>query len=455
MTIPANTIIQPGLLLSRCQHQRERSLLGRRARGNLTYAIGIADDGGVAVTDAASQIIDQVGHGPNGAFGEGQRLPTLTTNSNRGIERRPGGAAGHVDTNNNFNDFREITPGNPQNASSACLTPGSIAITASVSPSAVEAGQALTVFGLVFPGTVPASTGVQVVGNLSSVGGSATTPFADNGVAPDVVASDNIYTASVTVPPANPLGSQSLTLSVSDAQGRTASHTATVTVNPPAVIYLPHDIQGAGAMSPFPAGSAVTVRGVVTARKFNGFFVQTEVGMEDANLDTSEGLFVFVSGGAPAAAQVGRVVNVTGAVAEFVPGADPGSAPLTELSGVTAVVDLGSGTLPAPYELTSAELSDLGALDQLERFEGMRVHAASLMAMSGTGGFKSEANATATSDGTFFAVLTGQARPFREPGVESGYPVLPCAVGPATSRSSTATPSGCGSTRMRWSACPR
>ena len=51
-------------------------------------------------------------------------------------------------------------------------------------------------FGLVSPGTVPASTGVQVVGDLSGVGGSATAPFADNGVAPDLVASDNIYTAS-------------------------------------------------------------------------------------------------------------------------------------------------------------------------------------------------------------------------------------------------------------------
>ena len=62
-------------------------------------------------------------------------------------------------------------------------------------------------------------------------------------------------------------------------------------------------------------------------------------------------------------------------------------------------------------------MSDAGTLDQLERFEGMRVHAASLMAVSGTG-----------ADGAFYAVLTGQARPFREPGVESGYPVLPCAA---------------------------
>ncbi len=61
----------------------------------------------------------------------------------------------------------------------------------------------------------------------------------------------------------------------------------------------------------------------------------------------------------------------------------------------------------------------------------MRVFAPSLTAVSGTDGTKSEANATSTSGGTFFAVLTGQARPFREPGVEVGYPVLPCAATPA------------------------
>jgi predicted extracellular nuclease len=427
--IPAGTIIPPGCFFLAVN--TAVSGYSGSVAGNLTYATGIADDGGVALTtNVMTQIVDQVGFGSNGAFGEGQRLTAVTTNVDRGFERRPGGGAGHVDTNDNATDFREITPGNPQNASSTCLTPGSIAITASVSPSPVEQGQSLTVFGLVFPGSVPTSTGVQVAGDLTAVGGSAATVLADNGVAPDVVAGDNIYTASVTVPAGNPLGAQSVTLSVSDAQGRTATHAASVTVNPPPVIYLPHEVQGNGAMSPFPAGTSVTVRGVVTARKFNGFFVQTEPGMEDADANTSEGLFVFVSGGAPAAAQVGHVVHVTGAVAEFVPGADPGSAPLTELSNVTAVIDLGPGAVPAPYELTSAELSDAGSLDQLERFEGMRVRVASLTATSGTGGNTSEANATSTSDGTFFAVLTGQARPFREPGVESGYPVLPCAVGP-------------------------
>ena len=34
------------------------------------------------------------------------------------------------------------------------------------------------------------------------------------------------------------------------------------------------------------------------------------------------------------------------------------------------------------------------------------------------------------SDGTFFATITGVARPFREPGVEAGYEGLPCVVAP-------------------------
>ena len=67
------------LLLPRCQQQRRPLLTRVGVTPNLTYATGFADDGGVALTDAALQIIDQVGHGGNGAFGEGQRLPTLGT----------------------------------------------------------------------------------------------------------------------------------------------------------------------------------------------------------------------------------------------------------------------------------------------------------------------------------------------------------------------------------------
>lgn len=419
VTITAGTIINPGCFYLVTNINPTEPYLGS-VPGNQSYGTGFADDGGVAVTTGAGQIVDQVGNGTNPlAYGEGQRLPAFVGNINKGVERRPGGTSGHVDTNNNAADFQDIFPANPQNASPAmCLTPANIAVTASASSPSVEQGQPLTVFGLVTPGTVPPSSGIQVAGDLSAIGGAALTPFADNGVSPDAVANDNVYSAEVVVPLGQPPGTQAITLTASDAQGRSASHTIDISVTQPAVMYVPHDIQGAGAASPMTLGDIVTVRGVVTARKSYGFFLQTEAGMEDADPNTSEGLFVFASGAPLAAAQTGHVVNVTGAVAEALPAADPASPSLTALNGVSFVFDAGTGAVPAPVELTSTELPADGTLDQLERFEGMRVHA-SLVAVSGTG-----------DDGAFYAVVTGQPRPFRQPGVESGYPVLSCAVGP-------------------------
>ena len=429
--IPANTIVGP-----HCYYLvANASLSGGNYTGgvapNLTFGggNGFADDGGVALTtNVTTQIIDQVGQGTApAAFGEGTRLPMLVTNVNRGIERRPGGNAGHIDTNNNFNDFQEIFPGRPQNSSN-CLVPQNIAITASAAAPSVPQGEDLVVFGLVVPGTVPPSSGVTVTGDLSALGGSASTTLFDDGLAPDLVANDGIYTTSVNVPLTNPLGPQAVTLSASDAQGRNATHTIPITVNPPAVVYLPHQVQGSGALSPLALGDSASVRGVVTARKSNGFFLQTDAGAEDGDPATSEGLFVFTAGAPPASVQVGRLMLVTGGVAELVSTTDMLSPSITALGGVVALFDLGPGTLAAPAVLTAADLSDAGTLDQLERFEGMRVTAPSLTAVSGTGSvFNGGAR---VSDGAFYAVSSGQARPFREAGVESGYEVVPCAVAP-------------------------
>ena len=434
-TIPANTVIPPGCYYLVANATVSTTLPGfvgpGRPTPNLTYANnGFGDEGGVAIATSllASGIVDQVGQGtaPN-AYGEGLRLTAanlppgvvLTTNVERGIERRPG-VNGHFDTDNNASDFEVKDVSTPRNADAGnCIQQVNLGVVASLPAPSVEQGQPLTVFASVSPATVPLSSGIGVTGDLSAVGGSSSTPFADNGVAPDMVANDQVFTAAVFVAPANPIGPRSMTVTATDAQSRQASHTITVNVTQPALIYLPHDIQGAGAVSPLAIGEPVMVRGVVTGRKLNGFFMQTEAGNEDSDANTSEGLFVLATGSQLAAAQVGHVVTVNGAVAELVPTTDLASPPVTAVSNVSTVLDLGAGPLPAPVALTSAEVSDAGTLDQLERFEGMRVHASSLMSVSGTG-----------ADGVFYAVLTGQARPFREPGVESGYPVLPCAAAP-------------------------
>lgn len=182
-----------------------------------------------------------------------------------------------------------------------------------------------------------------------------------------------------------------------------------------------HDIQGGGATSPL-VGQTVVTRGVVTGRKSNGFFLQEPDVGADADPATSEGIFVFTSSAPPADAAIGNSVEVTGKVSEFVPSSDPLQPPLTELTAPSVTL-LGTGNpLPAPVLLGASLPDAAGAFDQLERLEGMRVRVDSLTVVGPTLGNISEANATATTTGVFYGVVTGVARPFREPGIQAPDP---------------------------------
>ncbi len=185
---------------------------------------------------------------------------------------------------------------------------------------------------------------------------------------------------------------------------------------PPPTITAINAIQGTGSTSPV-TGTTVTTVGIVTGVKSNGFFIQSKTADNDPN--TSEGIFVFTSSAPPATVVVGNEVQVTGTVAEFIPGADPGSPPLTEISNSPTVsVVSNNNALPTAITLTAADTNPAGSGEQLERYEGMLVSVASLTAVAPTSGTVSEANATSTSNGIFYAVITGLPRPFREPGVE-------------------------------------
>ncbi|MFN7928322.1 MAG: hypothetical protein U0Y68_10315 [Blastocatellia bacterium] len=178
-------------------------------------------------------------------------------------------------------------------------------------------------------------------------------------------------------------------------------------------------IQGTGSASPL-VGKVVTTTGIVTGIKSNGFFLQSATPDDDPN--TSEAVFVFTSSAPPASAAVGNEVQVLGTVTEFRPSSDPNSPPMTELANSPFVTLLSTGhALPAAVTITAADTNPSGSPEQLEKYESMLVQIASLTAVSPTGGFFAsggEAAATATSNGMFYAVITGVARPFREPGVE-------------------------------------
>ncbi len=185
-----------------------------------------------------------------------------------------------------------------------------------------------------------------------------------------------------------------------------------------------NQIQGSGNTSPF-ASQIVTTTGIVTGLRSNGFFIQTPDVEADSNPSTSEGVFVFTSSTPPVAAAIGNTVAVTGTVVEFIPATDPVSPPLTEFSntGLT-VTQLSTGNpLPNPITLTPADTVPGGALEQLEKYEGMRVRINSLTVVSPSQGSITESSATATNNGVFYGVVAGVPRPFREPGIEIPNPV--------------------------------
>jgi predicted extracellular nuclease len=76
-----------------------------------------------------------------------------------------------------------------------------------------------------------------------------------------------------------------------------------------------------------------------------------------------------------------------------------------------------ANALPKPIVLTAADFSS-NAVDELERFEGMRVSVPDMTVVAPTGGRVDIRDASAESNGVFFGVAKGVARPFREPGLD-------------------------------------
>jgi hypothetical protein len=167
-----------------------------------------------------------------------------------------------------------------------------------------------------------------------------------------------------------------------------------------------HDIQGPGLITPH-LGIDVTTTGIVTAAKLNGFFLQAPDAEADTEAATSEGIFVFTASVPSVIA--GDAVLVRGTVSEFFS--------LTQIESTLAgdVTLVSSGNpLPMAVVLTPAILNPAGLAIQLEPLEAMRVHADALVSVAPTNEF-----------GEIFTVLSGTARPMREPGIEISLPVPP------------------------------
>ena len=358
-----------------------------------------------AISCPTTDVVDIVGYGTGTNCFEGAG-PTASTSNTTAVFRA---ANGCTDTNSNSADFATGAP-SPRNIASPtsqCSVSGPTITTASPLPA----------------GTV----GVAYSQQLAATGGSGN--FTNWIVSAGTLPGDlTLSTTGLLSGTPNAPTTAAFTVQVTDSLNATGTKQFSLTINAPASCVPTATIaqvQGSGSTSPN-VNQAVTIQGIVTATVSNGFFLQTPDASIDTNPNTSEGIFVFTSSAPPAAAASGNNVCVTGTVTEFTPSSEPFGLSLTEITGPTVTQVSTGNPLPAAVPLPTVDPN--GAIDQYERFEGMRVSIPSLTVVAPTDGNVSEPNATASSNGDFFGVISGTPRPFREPGIELNEPRNPVSI---------------------------
>ncbi len=115
------------------------------------------------------------------------------------------------------------------------LTPTNPSGVGAANPNSVAAGGTTLLTVAVTPGANPTSTGITVVGDLSSIGGSASQSFFDNATNGDVTAGDNTFSYSATVAVGTSAGGKTLPIQISDDFPRTGNTTIALTVSAPPV----------------------------------------------------------------------------------------------------------------------------------------------------------------------------------------------------------------------------
>src|SRR5262249_17034008 len=166
----------------------------------------VALSGGCPVGGA---IVDFIGYG-TGAGGascfEGSAAAPTLTNTTADFRRNNG----LQDTDSNSADFVTGVP-NPRNTPVGTTNPAGNR--PANPPSVVQGGTTLLTV-LVTPGANPTSTGITVTGDLSSIGGSATEPFFDDGTNGDVTAGNNTFSFSTIVTVTTTPGAKTLPISI-------------------------------------------------------------------------------------------------------------------------------------------------------------------------------------------------------------------------------------------------
>ncbi len=171
---------------------------------------------------SGGDLVDLVGFGGADCGEGGTKAPTL---SNTEAAIRLGN--GCQDTDSNAADFAKGAPaprnsGSPVNPCGASKPPTA---GGQAAPSMLFAGDTTALSVAVTPGANPTSTGISVTVDLTAIGGAAGQAMTNGG--------NGTFTYEATVAPGTQAGDKALPVTVTDAQGRTASTDISLTVLPP------------------------------------------------------------------------------------------------------------------------------------------------------------------------------------------------------------------------------
>ena len=226
-------------------------------------------------------------------------------------------------------------------------------------PDSVAAGSSTLLTVTVTPGGGPASSGITVNADLSSIGGTASQSFFDDGTNGDVTAGDNVFSFRADIPVSSTTGTQSISATATDGQTRTAGTSISLTLTRAIGTEL-FSITDRGGTSLSSRGTAsVPTVGYGRIRPDSGRTTPSGLGIFGF---TSNGVLVSEAG-VPAAAPVqsGRIfAEVNGPVNTGLAIANPNDTEatisffFTDLTGTNS----GSGTLTLGANQQTAKFLD-------------------------------------------------------------------------------------------------
>jgi hypothetical protein len=413
LTFPEGTRLAPGcrLLLT----NSASSGYSGSVPGDLTYATGVTDTGGLALLDASGSIVDQVGLSSGSAYQSGTPLASLgSSNVDRGYQRRLTAAGLPQNTGDNSADFVTLSPTVPQNSASPCVTLGPSLSIADSSISVHGAGDVTMPFIVTMNQPAP-DGGISV--HVATGNGSASAGVEYEAVdttltiaAGDTQVGFNVLVHGRTTPGDD----RNFTVTLSQPGGGVAlgddSATGTIHYDIPIAAEI-WQINGSGRPAALLGKSVLTHGNVVTAVGPLGFTMQTPDARADADPLTSNGVYVFTDS-APAV-QVGDAVDVAARVDDYYG--------LTELKNASVTVVDRRVRLPRAVVFdqhtpsTDPDRLSCGTTN-FQCFMSMRVRIDHGMINTGNKRFSTEPYAEVS-------ITASGHRSLRQPGVLFGVPV--------------------------------